>query len=107
VDTPFWGNAANHTGRQPTAPAMDGAQAVADAIVSAALHAAPGEVPVGPKAAAAVLGSRLAPGLSNRIAGNVIHRLQMEQAPAAPDGPGNLFAPSPAAPAVEGGFRTR
>ncbi len=53
----------------------------------------------------AVLGSQLAPGITNRIAGNVIHAVQMEQAPPAPNSPGNLHAPSPGPAAVEGGFR--
>ncbi len=107
VDTPFWANAASYTGREPRGPRMDGARDVADAIVWAAVNAPAGEFPVGPKAAAAVLGSRLAPGLSTRIAGDVIHRLQMEDAPPAPTTWSNLHAPSPAPPTVEGGFRGR
>jgi short-subunit dehydrogenase len=105
VDTPFWGNAATHAGREARAPWMDGARDVADAIVAAALHAPSGEVPVGPKAHAAVLGAQLAPGLTNRIAGNVIHGIQMERAPPAPATSGNLFAPSPEPTRVEGGYR--
>ena len=107
VDTPFWANAANYSGREPRGPWMDDARDVADAIVWAGLHAHPGEFAVGPKAAAAVLGSQVAPGLTNRIAGNVIHGLQMERAPPAPDTSGNLFAPSPGPPRVEGGFSDR
>jgi hypothetical protein len=86
---------------------MDGARDVADAIVWAAVNAPPGEFPVGPKAAATVLGSQLAPGLTTRIAGNIIHRVQMEDAPPAANTPGSLYVPSPAPPSVEGGFRNR
>lgn len=107
VDTPFWANAGVHMGRAPRAPAMDPARDVADAIVWAAIHAPSGEFPVGFKAGAAVLGAQLAPGLTNRIAADAIHRMQMQQAPPVPDRPGNLFAPSPAPPTVEGGFRAR
>ncbi|MBD0275886.1 MAG: SDR family NAD(P)-dependent oxidoreductase [Acetobacteraceae bacterium] len=107
VDTPFWANAASYTGREPRGPWMDRAREVADAIVWAAVNAPAGEFPVGPKAAAAVLGSQLAPGLTTRIAGNVIHRLQMEEAPPAPNTSGNLHTPSPAPPTVEDGFRGR
>ncbi|SDB73729.1 SDR family NAD(P)-dependent oxidoreductase [Belnapia rosea] len=107
VDTPFWANAASYAGREPRGPWMDGARDVAEAVVWASVNAPSGEFPVGPKASAAVLGSRLAPGLTTRIAGSVIHRLQMEEAPPAPDSPGNLHAPSPAPPTVEGGFRGR
>jgi NADP-dependent 3-hydroxy acid dehydrogenase YdfG len=106
VDTPFWGNAATYAGRAPRGPWMDDAREVADAIAWAALYAPPGEFPVGPKAAAALLGAQLAPGLATRIAGDVIHRVQMEEAPPAPNAPGNLHAPSPAPPAVAGGYRT-
>ncbi len=107
VDTPFWANAASYTGREPRGPWMDGARDVAEAIVWAAVNAPSGEFPVGAKASAAVLGARIAPGMTARIAGGVIHRLQMEEAPPAPDRPGNLHAPSPAPPTVEGGFRGR
>jgi short-subunit dehydrogenase len=107
VDTPFWANAANHTGRQARGPWMDGARAVADAIVWAAVHTPAGEFPVGPKAAAAVLGSHLAPGLTTRIAADVIQRVQMEEAAPGPTTLGNLYAPSPAPPSVEGGLGDR
>jgi len=107
VDTPFWANAATYAGRQPRGPWMDGAREVADAIVWAIVHAPAGEFLVGPKAAAAVLGSRLAPALTTRIAGDVIHSVQMENAPPALDTTGNLYAPSPAPPVVEGSSRER
>jgi short-subunit dehydrogenase len=107
VDTPFWANAANHTGREARGPWMDGARAVADAIVWAAIYAPAGEFPVGPKAAAAVLGSHLAPGLTTRIAADVIQRVQMEEAAPGPTTLGNLYAPSPAPPSVEGGLGDR
>jgi hypothetical protein len=81
---------------------MDGAQDVADAIVWAPINAPAGEFPVGPKATAAVLGSKLAPGLTTRVAGNVIHRLQMEEAPPAPNRPGNLYALRPRLRRVDG-----
>jgi short-subunit dehydrogenase len=106
VDTPFWGNAATYVGRQPRAPLMDDARHVSDAVVWAAANAPSGEFPVGPKAGAAVFGSQVAPGLTTRIAGDVIHRVQM-QAPPAPATSGNLFAPSPEPSRVEGGFGGR
>jgi short-subunit dehydrogenase len=107
VDTPFFGNAANVTGRQPTGPWMDDARAVADAIVWAAVHGGAGEFPVGPKAAATVVGGRLAPGLTTRLAADLYHRVQMEEAPPGRDGPGNLFAPSPEPSRVRGGYAAR
>jgi short-subunit dehydrogenase len=104
VDTPFWANAATRAGREPRGPWLDEARPVADAIVAAAIRSPSGEVPIGPKANAAILGARLAPGLSTRIAADVIERVQMQDAPPAPDRPGNLREPSPAPSAVEGGF---
>jgi short-subunit dehydrogenase len=104
VDTPFWANAATRAGRAPRGPWLDEARPVADAIVAATVHARSGAIPIGPKATAALFGARIAPGLSTRIAADVIHRVQMQDAPLSPDRPGNLHAPSPAPPTVEGGF---
>lgn len=105
VDTPFWANAATHMGRQARGPWLDDAREVAGAITWAGIYAPSGEFPVGPKAEAAVLGAQLAPGLTRRIAADVIERVQLRDAPPAPDTPGNLFTPSPALPRVEGGTR--
>lgn len=107
VDTPFWGNAANRTGRQPTGPLMDSARDVADAIVWAGVHGHSGEFAVGAKALGATIGAQVAPGPSTALAAEVIHRMQMEGAPPAPNTAGNLFAPSPSPPRVEGGYRAR
>jgi short-subunit dehydrogenase len=107
VDTPFWANAASQAGRAPRGPWLDQARPVADAIVAAAAQSRDGELPIGPKAHAALLGARLAPGFSTRIAADVIERVQMRDAPPAPDLPGNLHGPSPAPPTVDGGFRER
>ncbi|WP_376089891.1 SDR family NAD(P)-dependent oxidoreductase [Roseomonas sp. CCTCC AB2023176] len=107
VDTPIWANAGNRTGREARGPLPDDARDVADAIVWAALHQPSGEFPVGPKAAGAVLGSQIAPGLANRIAADMMQRIQIEGAPPAPPTSGNLFAPSPAPPTVDGGMRER
>lgn len=105
VDTTFWENAANRTGRQPTGPWMDSARDVADAIVWAALHRPSGEFPVGPKAEAVALSGQLAPLPSRIAAGAIIHRMQMEAAPPAPNTEGNLFRAVPGTvPRVEGGF---
>jgi short-subunit dehydrogenase len=107
VDTPFWANAATHVGREARGPWLDGAREVADAVTWAGIYALSGEFPVGPKAEAAVLGSRLAPGLTRRIAADVIERVQLRDAPPAANTSGNLFAPSPSPSRVEGGYRGR
>ena len=105
VDTPFWENTGNRTGRQPTGPWMDSARDVADSIVWAALHRPSGEFPVGPKAEAAVLGGQFFPLPSQAAAASIIHRMQMENAPPAPPTSGTLFRPGTGVPRVEGGFR--
>jgi short-subunit dehydrogenase len=107
VDTPFWGNAGTYTGREARGPWMDGAREAADAIAWAGIHAPSGEFPVGFKAEAAVLGAQLAPGLTRRIAADVMRRVQLEEAPPAANTSGNLFAPSPSPSRVEGGYRGR
>jgi short-subunit dehydrogenase len=106
VDTPFWDNAANYSGHAPRMIMMDDAQPVADALAAAAIR--PGkEIAVGWKAEAATLGGQLWPGLSQRIAGNVVQSVQMEGAPPAPPTAGALFAPQPTPTTVEGRARAR
>lgn len=103
VDTPIWENAANASGRRPVGPWADDARQVADAITWAAIRWPSGEFPVGAKAGLALAGAQVAPGLSRRVAADLMQRLQMQEAPPAPNRPGNLFAPSPAPPTVAGG----
>jgi short-subunit dehydrogenase len=95
VDTPFWTNAANHTGRPARGPMPEDARAVAAAVLHALRFAPSSDVPIGFRAGAAVLGGRLAPRLSTRLAAAVIERVQMRPPPGAPVTAGNLFAPSP------------
>ena len=74
MDTPFYENAANYTGRATRMSMLDGPWELVDAIVWAAIHPFRGEYPVGWKAAGGVLGARLWPGLAARIGADVIHR---------------------------------
>lgn len=106
VDTPFWDNAANYSGRTPRMIMMDDARPVADALAAAAIR--PGrEIAVGWKAGGAVLGAQLWPGLTQRIAGDVAHAAQMEAAPPAPPTAGTIFAPQPTPATIEGRARAR
>lgn len=106
VDTPYWDNTANYSGRAPRMVMMDDAQPVADAIATAAIRPR-SEIAVGWKAEGAVLGSQIWPGLARHIAGNVVHATQMEAAPPAPPTAGSLHAPLPSPTTVEGGTRAR
>lgn len=106
VDTPFWEHAANYSGGTPRMYAIDGAQEVVDAIVWVAIHPRK-EYAVGWKAEGAVIGAQLLPGLAERIAGDVVHRAQIETAPPAPPTAGSVQEPMRAGTAVEGGARAR
>ncbi|MFS0715401.1 SDR family NAD(P)-dependent oxidoreductase [Microbacterium sp. 2P01SA-2] len=71
VRTPFWRHAGNHAGRALRLPLMDEPEVVADAILRAAV--APRErLAVGWKARAALAGHRVAPGLTTRLAADLV-----------------------------------
>lgn len=106
VDTPFFEQAANYTGRNPRSIAFDDAHAVAQAIVWVALHPRE-EFPVGWKAGSAYAGHNLLPGLTERIAAHVEHRVQIETGGPAPFTSGNLHRPIHTAKTVDGGVRER
>ncbi|WP_426956335.1 SDR family NAD(P)-dependent oxidoreductase [Muricoccus radiodurans] len=106
ADTPFWDHAGNYSGRSPRGFLMDDGQEVADAIVWVSVNPRP-VFAVGWKAEAAVLGSHLAPVFTERMAGNLIHRAQIENPPPAPPTPGAIHAPVMAGTGVDGGTRAR
>ncbi|TPG46387.1 SDR family NAD(P)-dependent oxidoreductase [Roseomonas nepalensis] len=106
VDTPFWDHAGNYTGRASRMTTMDGPEAVVDAVVWMSIHPET-EYAVGWKARGAVLGSRIAPRWAERLAGAVVRRAQLEEAPPGPVGPGAVHAPVAAGTGVEGGVRAR
>ncbi len=111
VNTPWFDNAANYSGRLPAKVLPDQPALVVNAIVHAALRPRDRVAP-GIKAKGALLSHRISPGLTNRAAGAVFHRAQ-STAPRDPKAPtsGSLYAPSPAAPGVRddtpGGSVTR
>lgn len=106
IDTPIWDHAANHTGHEPRVPSVDAPDEVVEAVMSAALHPRARVAP-GWKAKGAVLAERLAPDLVEPAAADVYDQVQMHQAPAAPDSPGDLISPSPEGVTVKGGVRAR
>jgi len=106
IDTPFWEHTANYSGGTPRIYTMDGASEVVDAIVWVSIHPTK-EYAVGWKAAGAVLGERVWPGLAERVAADLVHTSQITTAPPAPPTDGSLFTPVPAGTAVEGTARAR
>jgi short-subunit dehydrogenase len=106
VDTPYWEHTANYSGGTPRMILMDDAWPVVDAIIRATVYPRK-ELAVGWKAKGAVLGDRIWPGLAERIAGDVVHRAQIETAPPAPPTAGSVHAPMRSGTTVEGGARAR
>lgn len=106
IDTPFWQNTANYTGRTPRMIMMDDPQEVVDAIVRVSVRHRK-ELAVGWKAKAAVVGHQVWPGLAERMAANIVHRAQIEEAPPAPPTAGALHAPISSSTTVEGDARER
>lgn len=103
ADTPFWRHVGNYTGRVPRMILLDPAQKVADAIVWASVHPRE-ELPVGWKAQAAVSAHNLFPDLTETVAANVYHKVQMRDAPAgAPATSGSVHHPIPEGRGVSGG----
>ncbi|WP_236033336.1 SDR family NAD(P)-dependent oxidoreductase [Belnapia mucosa] len=106
VDTPFWQHTANYSGGTPRMVTMDGPEEVVRAIIRVSIHPQK-ELAVGWKANGAVLGHRIWPGLAEHIAGNVVHRVQIETAPPAPPTTGSLYAPVMEGTGVAGEARGR
>jgi short-subunit dehydrogenase len=106
ADTPFFAHAANYTGRETRMVTLDDPGKVVEAIVWASLHPVE-ELPVGWKASGATFSHRLFPDLAERIAGNVSHRVQMDNAPPGPPTAGALHTPVRAGTEIDGGMRER
>jgi short-subunit dehydrogenase len=106
ADTPFFQHVANYSGGTPRMILLDDPQTVVDTIVWASIHPTK-EVAVGWKAQGAVTAHRLFPALTEHIAGDVSHRVQIETAPLAPPTSGTLHQPMRSGTAVDGGVRER
>jgi short-subunit dehydrogenase len=106
TDTPFFTHAADYSGGTPRMAALDDPQKVVDAIVWTALHPQE-ELAVGWKAKGAAFSHRIFPDLTERISGNISHRMQIETAPPAPPTKGSLYTPMQEGTGVDGGIRAR
>ena len=106
ADTPFFQHAANYSGGTPRMAAIEDPRRIVDAIVWVSFHPRE-ELPVGWKAAGAVLSHRLMPDVAEGIAADIGHRWQIETAPPAPDTSGTLHVPMAEGTTVQGGVRRR
>ncbi|WP_235924534.1 SDR family NAD(P)-dependent oxidoreductase [Roseomonas harenae] len=106
TDTPFWEHGSNYTGRSARMAMMDGPEEVVDAIVWVSIHPVR-EYAVGWKAQAAVLGDQIWPRAAEHLAGNLVHRSQMEDAAPAPVTAGSVHEPVARGTGVDGGVRAR
>jgi short-subunit dehydrogenase len=106
ADTPFFQHVANYSGGTPRMILLDDPQTVVDTIVWASIHPTK-EVAVGWKAQGAVTAHRLLPDLTEHIAGDISHKVQIETAPPAPPTSGTLHQPMRSGTTVEGGVRER
>jgi short-subunit dehydrogenase len=106
TDTPFFTHTANYSGGTPRMAAMDDAGKVVDAIVWISIYPRE-EMAVGWKGKGAYASHRMFPDITERVSGNISHKLQVERAPPAPATDGNLFVPMEQGRGVDGGNRER
>jgi short-subunit dehydrogenase len=106
TDTPFFAQASNYSGHRPRMPAMDDPMKVIDIIVHATINPRK-EVLTGWKAHGAYWSHRFAPHLTNRVAADIAHQAQFENAPPTPASSGSVHQPRPGPLGVDGGVRER
>ncbi len=102
-DTPFFDHVANYTGRQvqPPTPLHD-PQNVIDALVALARNPKDQKI-VGADGIAKILLKSLTPRTEEKLGAKQIHKLQMEDAPPAPETDGAVLSPIPTGTAIRGG----
>ncbi|EYR62929.1 short-chain dehydrogenase, partial [Actinotalea ferrariae CF5-4] len=109
VDTPFFHQAGNHTGRRLLAmPPVNAPQRVADAVVDAVRHPRP-EIPVGSGAGSLLRAARKHPEKTARAIARHVDTQHLSRRHGAAPTSGNLHRPSPVAAdaAVQGGWHGR
>jgi short-subunit dehydrogenase len=106
ADTPYFTHTANYSGGTPRMVMMDDPAKVVNAIVRTAVRPKK-QVAVGWKAKAAVTAHRIAPRLTEHVAGNVTHHAQVTTATPAPPTSGSVHRPMAEGTGVDGGVRAR
>lgn len=106
VDTPFWGHAANYSGRTARMAAMDPPRKVVNAVIRSSLRPRK-ELPVGWKARGAWTSHHLFPHFTEWLSANIAHRQQMKKAaPMAPTS-GSAYKPMETGRGIDDGVRQR
>ena len=105
-DTPYFTHTANYSGGTPRMILFDDPDRIADAIVWTSVHPRKHIAP-GFKARAAVTFHRFFPGVAEHVAGDVLHRVQVQTAPPAAATSGSLHQPMPQGTGVRGDVRAR
>ncbi|MBA9078763.1 MULTISPECIES: SDR family NAD(P)-dependent oxidoreductase [Rufibacter] len=106
VDTPFWGHAANYTGKTPRMVMMDPPGKVVNATIRATLRGR-NERPVGWKAKASWVSHRFFPRFTERISANAIHKSQIRNGLPMPPTAGSVHEPMPTGRGVDDGVKKR
>jgi len=104
-DTPFFDHAANYTGHaiEPPRP-LHAPRNVVDALLRLAIDPRDEQI-VGGDGVVKILMKKLVPGLEEKLAGHMVHRTQMEQAPPAAPTSGAVRSPMPTGTEVSVGRR--
>jgi short-subunit dehydrogenase len=92
VDTPLWRHAANYSGVEPKMLLMDEPDKVVNAVLRKSLRPVK-IVPVGWKAKGSSFLANVFPRFTERFAGNLSHKYQIEMGPEAPDTQGAIYKP--------------
>jgi len=102
-DTPFFDHVANYTGREVQAPApLHDPQDVIEALVGLARNPKDQKI-VGSDGIAKIFLKNVAPRTEERLGAKQIHKMQMEDAPPAPDTDGAVLSPIPTGTSIRGG----
>jgi short-subunit dehydrogenase len=102
-DTPFFEHAANYTGRETQAPEpLHDPEDVVETLLRLALDPKDNEI-VGADGVVKLLMRSLTPALSKKLGAKQMHKVQIEDAPPAPDTPGAVRTPMPGGTGVRGG----
>lgn len=102
-DTPFFDHVANYTGREVQAPTpLHDPQNVIEALVGLARNPKDQKI-VGADGIAKILLKNVAPRTEEKLGAKQIHKMQMEDAPPAPETDGAVLSPIPTGTSIRGG----
>ena len=106
VDTPFWRHSGNYTGGTPRMIMLDMPYKVVNAVIRASLRPRK-EVPVGWKAKLARNFHRTMPRFTERLSAKVVHKVQIVNAPPAPNTSGSIHKAMKGGRGVDDGVKAR